>query len=188
MNTAHWLKIGGVIVLGTLWATLPGCPGSLQDPDRFVTACDAPAVISYYCSGSNCHSPDHESGGTSLVLVDVDPDSLVGKEATYDGVLAGGKGCPEEHEKIIDTANPENSLIIKKLEGRQTCGLSMPYTGVKLRKESKQCLLDWVRGLAGAADGGIGGGGGSAGNSGSAGIGGNGGTAGALPSSGAGGI
>ena len=58
---------------------------------------------------------------------------------------------------IIDPNDPENSLLYNKLLDPPVCGQQMPFlTSKKLTATDKQCILDWIKGVAGieAADGG----------------------------------
>jgi hypothetical protein len=145
--------------LGTGWAFIiaagaaaVACPGSLHDPSIHFPECDVPAVLDRHCSGSICHSsadvspnvvaPDLTSSGAGQLLLD--------KPATYDRVK-DELNCPDPPELLVDTQNPEQSLLLKKLEGSHACGDRMPLTGTALANDELECLVEWVMGLAAGA-------------------------------------
>jgi hypothetical protein len=152
--SSRWMP---VIALG---GAVIGCPGSLEEPGRFAPPCDPPKLLELHCSGSICHSskatfpravhPDLISEGVAIRIVDVD--------AQYEGVR-DDTNCPMPPEKIVDTAMPMQSLIIKKLTDTQECGEPMPGTGLELPEQDLACLLDWANNLAAGAGGAVGGGG-----------------------------
>jgi len=127
--------------------------------------CDVPAVIEY-CGGATCHYDNASLGvGSSLALWDrntqqILPDvesRLVNAPATYHNV-ANQETCPDEPELLVDTSRPEQSLILKKLMGTQSCGDEMPKfpypewgatnnPGAQ-RDELVACIRDWVTLLA----------------------------------------
>jgi hypothetical protein len=95
--------------------------------------CNLPAVIEF-CGGGTCHydnaAPDLAS---SLGLWDRQagqmPEDihtrLVGVQATYHNVQDPEK-CPPEPELLVNPSDVEQSLVLKKLEARQQCGVEMP--------------------------------------------------------------
>ncbi len=154
---------------------LAGCPGNLDNPERFDTAggsSDPTAVpacmttlfngTSGKCSGNLCHTAGPSPGG------DLDLSSAgVGKRlidvpATHAGIdMDGGNvNCPSA--KLVDTSNPAASWLLIKINGTQgTCGSSMPQVGT-LTTAEKACITTWVDGLqsdSGTSTGGAGSGG-----------------------------
>lgn len=136
-----------------------GCPGELN-PDPFLP-CQPAHMLSVYCGTAHCHEPAPDASPDQLDLVSPGVEGrLVGQSATYYGVQENDRPtCPNPPEVLIDPNKPSDSLFIKKLENRQTCGAKMPYSGTPLRPAQITCLKNWALGLAGAQpDSGAGGG------------------------------
>ena len=104
---------------------------------------------------------DMESPGLSARLKD-QPSSHKG--------LMDTSGCPMG-DKIIDSANPANSWLLKKIKGQQgSCGTVMPSTGA-LSPADQTCMETFVNcvaggsmpGASGSASGGTASGGGGSG-------------------------
>ncbi|HMJ14393.1 MAG TPA: hypothetical protein VK524_23415, partial [Polyangiaceae bacterium] len=168
-------------------AAVTACPGALDNPDRFTeggtsTNCATVALTTFQssCSGSVCHSSADASTGLDLITAGVG-DRLVG--------VPSSQACGER--PLIDPANPEESLLLLKLEDTPPCGSRMPLGGDPLTAEQKACIRTWVGdiiealgtgGSSGAggrdAGGGTSGMAGSAGKAGTSGMGGSGGAAG----------
>ena len=106
--------------------------GTVAAPAYERLECDLPTVISY-CGGATCHNDDAEALGSSLALVSstsqqmlADVESrLVDVPASYHNVLSPAL-CPSEPELLVDPAGVEQSLLLKKVLGTQTCGDEMP--------------------------------------------------------------
>ena len=86
------------------------------------------------CGGAPCHGAGSVSGDFSVSL-----DALVDAPALSGGACSG--------RKYIDTANPEQSLILLKLGAGAPCGLPMPL-GAPLTPNEDTCLRAWVAGVA----------------------------------------
>jgi len=87
-------------------------------------------------------------------------------------------------EFIIDSANPENSLLVRKLRGTMACGdgMPVPFSLAPWEEEKIACVESWIEGLL--ATGATGGGGmetGGDGTGGTEGTDGTGGTSGMAP-------
>jgi hypothetical protein len=81
---------------------------------------------------------DMESPGISARLRD--------QPAAHRGIADGGS-CPRG-DKIIDTAHPEDSWLLKKILGQQgTCGTVMPSTGA-LSLADQACMATYVNCVA----------------------------------------
>ncbi len=209
------VRLRQLLLLVVSATALTGCPVAADlegDPYRFDLAdagprgsglsCNINAVLKKSCFGIGCHGSDTpaamldmESSGVSSRLVDV--------EASHADILDGTTANCIAGEKRIDTMDLEDSVVIKKITGKQSCGSKMPVAPRTLSDADKQCVCEWVYSLAGAMPGGtnyctgmgnsmaaggttgVGGGGGTAGTAGgSAGTGGTGGSAGSAGSGG----
>ena len=165
-----------------------GCPGSLEDPDRFQlsTTCAPGTNVetqifmnngSKSCVSTICHDTTEPAGG--LDLESPDPASrMIGKKSQ-------DPNCSSK--LLIDPANPEASFLLEKVSQKKpTCGDQMPNVPSKLLLAEIDCIHTWVVTKAyGASDGGggtagvsSGGSSGSAGSSSTGGSGGSGGTGG----------
>jgi hypothetical protein len=123
---------------------LGGCPGELQNPERFegVPACrgniDVPRLFEEKCGSSVCH------GGTST-------DPAGGLDLTSPGVarrLVGvpAQGCGGLYR--VDPHDPDNSFLLGKLiEPPAGCGDRMPLVGV-LSVAELACVRSWVHSIA----------------------------------------
>jgi hypothetical protein len=164
----RWALAGiGALGLGAL-VTLAGCPANLDNPQRFEDGGNAPpadnipsclvpifskSVPPGKCAGNGCHS----AGGTLELGGDLDLTSpgvtqrLVNANATHAGADMDGGGCPPA--KLIDTATPMNSWLLKKINGAQgSCGSTMPQVG-SLTPAEKACITQYVMDAASSAGG-----------------------------------
>jgi hypothetical protein len=101
-------------------------------------------------TGGYCHAA---GGGTSkLPLVDQAGAymALVGTPAMGMPAPGSGKtGCGMSMIERVKAGDPDNSLLMQKLEGKQTCGDVMPPGGSLIPSELK-LVRDWI--AAGAKD------------------------------------
>jgi hypothetical protein len=160
-------------------ATVAGCPGTIDDLTPFQGgACNVEGqLFQQKCSDSTCHNATDLAGTLDLVSPDL-ASRVVGQPGSVD--------CPGEI--LVDPADPENSLILTKLEDSPPCGNRMPLIGDPLTDQEKDCVLQWVQslgtggttsaggmggapmgGMGGAPMGGMGGAGGAGGTGGAAG-------------------
>ena len=100
------------------------------------------------CWGIGCHGSmtpaaqlDMQSPGVEYRLVDV--------PAAHTDILDGTEGNCLPGELRIDSANPENSLILTLLLGTRSCGGKMPVAPRTLTADGYQCLRAWVYNLGG---------------------------------------
>ena len=138
---------------------LAACPGSIDDPERFLSSSTAGCietieerVFPQRCSNAGCHDSkvkaqllDMQTPGWEARLIDV--------KST----------CNER--LLIDSANPDNSFMLEKVtEDEPECGLPMPGAGDRLSDSERQCMREWVNSvLGGGSDGGGSGDGGGGG-------------------------
>jgi hypothetical protein len=95
-------------------------------------------------SGGYCHAA---GGGLSkLELVDQTKayTALVGTTAM--GMTMPGSmtmGCSASMIVRVKAFDPDNSLLMQKLNGKQTCGAAMPPNGM-LKAEELKLVHDWI--------------------------------------------
>lgn len=122
---------------------LAGCPGTLDDKERFVvdagsdsndtSGCgDVPSRIFVPSCGTNgCHGATAPQQGLDLVSPGLDT-RLVGVQAkTCSGILA-------------DPQNPAGSLLYTKLLAQPSCGARMPLAREPLSDADTACVLGWI--------------------------------------------
>lgn len=132
-------------------------------------SCDVRPILQTSCSGLACHgSPGQPAkyytdffnppAGKSL------EETLLGKAADYSIVSSSGS-CPvDDPELLINPEAPDESLMLKKIQGTHACGLKMPNSKSELTQEQIDCFADWVNAIT--ADSGAGGSTNNAGGSG----------------------
>lgn len=124
-----------------------------------VAGCDFSTILPKSCAVLGCHK-----GSFASAKLDLTPDmGLVGRlkdvTATHADIpCTGGSAttcipstCPAG-VKLVDSANPQNSWIIDKLEGNVSmCGTIMPQpgSGYSLDATGKACLESLVTAIAG---------------------------------------
>ncbi|WP_147444361.1 MULTISPECIES: hypothetical protein [Corallococcus] len=122
-----------------LLATSAGCAGGLDDPDRFTggtSACaagtTATGIIQAQCFA--CHSTSSKEIGAGL---DLQATGLPGRLYT----TTSSATCSSV--PVADSANPANSLFLKKLTSNPGCGTQMPQ-GNPLSAAETACLTEWL--------------------------------------------
>ncbi|MFK7989445.1 MAG: hypothetical protein AB8I08_25740 [Sandaracinaceae bacterium] len=130
---------------------LVACSPTLSEPERFEDVCDFDVredLLIGRCSTVGCHVPfqpqagvDFISGGLAERLVDVDSTTCAG-------------------QPLIDSANPEASFLLVRVNETPTCEGEeidrMPLGRPHLTDRELACLAEWVSELAaeGAPDAG----------------------------------
>jgi hypothetical protein len=147
-----------MFVLGTALGVLllTGCPGTLDDKQRFLVdggsagrgSNDAAPpgepdaglgpcgdvvarIFDPSCGGTGCHGGTGAQQNLDLVSP--------GVAARVVGV--SGVGCASI---LADPANPESSLIYQKLSPTPPCGSPMPLARPALSDEDAACVLAWI--------------------------------------------
>jgi hypothetical protein len=114
---------------------LAGCPGSLDDPDRFAgqfgTCPDVPALLSKTCATAGCHAAENPSSGLDLAS-----DDIVGRLSGQKAV--GGSGL------LIDPTTPADSVLYEKVTDAPPFGGRMPLGGDPLDDAQVGCILSWL--------------------------------------------
>ncbi|MDQ3037277.1 MAG: hypothetical protein M3Y87_33090 [Myxococcota bacterium] len=128
---------------------LAGCPGRLENPERFGlgtsdsgVASDAgssdgvPAVFAAKCAGSGCH------GATSPALaLDLVSDGVAERVLDVPAV-----GCASR--LLVDSADPSASFLLEKVtETAPECGGRMPLLADPLTSAEQEEIRTWIEGL-----------------------------------------
>jgi hypothetical protein len=95
------------------------------------------------CGGLVCHGS--ASGAGAYVDLGYDSIGLVDRLMDAPGIAT----C--ETFKLIDSADPSNSLLILKLEDPAICGEAMPYSGRTITPEQRECIIAWTLAAAASA-------------------------------------
>jgi hypothetical protein len=149
-------------------AALPlvGCPGSLDNPGQYsegvgdgsggssgssgsggsgggMVQCNIPVadvpeqLIRGSCATSSCHDASNPAGELDLSPAGIE-ERLIDKASTQ---------CPAE--VLVDSANPENSLMLEKVSSAMPgCGDRMPFGG-SLPPEEIACVREWINLITG---------------------------------------
>ena len=128
---------------GALATLCAACPGSLDDPGRFLdgaSGCpDVPsAIFAVRCTASGCHTAKDRAQNLDLQSPDV-AARLVGVPAT------GGAGL------LVDPMSPEQSVLYAKLSPSPPYGARMPSGKEPLDDATIACILRWIAAGADAA-------------------------------------
>jgi len=141
--------LGAACVAVFVAFSFTGCPGELENPERFGPAVcpapmDVPAVIfARSCTDALCHSDTDPVADLDLMSADVLTRLVDVPSSQCSGWLR------------IDSADPGESLLLHKLENAfPSCGSHMPLDG-KLSRVELACIRDWVFAAVGKGDGGL---------------------------------
>jgi hypothetical protein len=146
-------RIVPLLLVATAW----GCPGTLDDPARFLGAdagaadpeaaatadagCpDIPALFATTCTASSCHSASNKAQGLDLQSPDL-AARLVGVPATE------GPGL------LVDPSTPSQSVLCTKLQPDPPFGARMPLSAAPLDGATIACVLAWIEQTAEATHG-----------------------------------
>ena len=124
------------------------CPGSIEDPSRFVRPdeCTTPIdqILEPSCGTAGCHA--RESPAAELDLVS---DGIARRLVDVTSMCDG--------QPLVDSTDPQGGIMLNKLEERPRCGGRMPV-GTTLSTQERVCIVSWIAGLARGGDGGADGG------------------------------
>jgi hypothetical protein len=98
--------------------------------------CDAFAILAASCSGTACHGAGSTVGNFA--------ESLEIAEGFVDVPPVPGEDCEDYENPVIDTENPQQSLLVQKVNGAAPCGLDMPLTPTPLTDDEVDCLVEWI--------------------------------------------
>ena len=124
---------------------LVGCPGNLEDPDRFKSAPDAGVlpftcpsaqlvvkteILIKRCGNSGCHDAPSMAGGLDLV-------------SPGTGVRVANIPSAECAGKVL--IHEDGGYLLDKLHPTPGCGAVMPLVGIPLTASEEQCLAEWAK-------------------------------------------
>ena len=95
-----------------------------------------------WCSGTPCHGTLGQDNGKAPLWL-FSPT----RSSDFLNQAAVTEGCSAE--LIIDTANPEASLLLTSLRSTSPCGVEMPQVGAIDVPAEQACIEEWVLSLAG---------------------------------------
>lgn len=105
--------------------------------------CVAMVFQSHLCLA--CHDPNLKQGGLDLT------GTRLGARLTMTKSANDVASC-ENGKLLIDPANPNDSIMLKKVTGRQSCGDTMPLGGKGLTGNDRTCIEMWVNSFAASAN------------------------------------
>jgi len=125
---------------------LAGCPGVLEDPERFIDADGCPDMEAEYlprnCSTTGCHWSERPAGGLDLAS-----PGLAARLVDVESTGCGGVLVPSDV--------PMSGLFRRKLEPAPACGSSMPIGQPPMNVQDRYCFEQWLLRVTGQApDGG----------------------------------
>jgi hypothetical protein len=129
----RWL-FAGLVLLG-----VAGCPGSLENPDRFAgVSCTLTIdverdIFQAKCSGGTCHG----AGAMPAGNLDLESPDVLSRL-----VGVSGQGC--NGRALIQTEAPDGSAILDRLAEEPECGLRMPLGSDPLPPEEVDCVRAYV--------------------------------------------
>ncbi len=134
---------------GTTATPSPPPPAGVQIPDE---CRGVPALFSSPLCGGACHGSAATDGMAAVpaslgVDLGTDEETLISR--LLDVPAPAGSMC--EGRLLIDTTNPEQSLLITKLSNPPPCGLIMPFGGLPISESDRQCIIDWTLAVAAGA-------------------------------------
>lgn len=121
-----------------------GCAGELEDPERFAS-CPPGFVEQLFaekCAGA-CHDATEPESGLDLVSPDV-------AARLIDAPSQSGF-CDGRVMIASDAADPNEHLLIDKLQERPSCGSRMPFGVAGLSTSEIECVRRWVDETLGVA-------------------------------------
>lgn len=159
-----WLLAARVALVGAL-TTLGGCPGELSNKEEFEAYAeshgDAGASTMSTAGTSSGTSGSAGSGSCGDVVTRIfvpscggtGCHSAVGPQQGLDLVSPGvasrvvGVAAKQCLQVLADPANPEESVMYKKLLIRPECGAQMPLARPPLSSADVACVLAWIAAL-----------------------------------------
>jgi hypothetical protein len=154
-----------VVLLSVLALALSACPGDPAPPESLPApvadsgmdtgqtplGCGDIGRLLRGCSASICHHQGRREGDLSLDFADpLGPQiaaELISVPAAYS--VADRQNCPDPRELRVDPDDIDDSLLLKKLDGRFGCGEMMPNVELpewtsENRPASLACVRAWL--------------------------------------------
>ncbi|MEQ8274918.1 MAG: hypothetical protein RMA76_13045 [Deltaproteobacteria bacterium] len=129
----------GQIVFLTCVVLTSGCPGSLENPDRFAgVTCELNIdverdVLQAKCGGMDCHN----SGAAPAAGLDLESPDVLQRLIDVPGRACNGRA-------LIQSDAPDGSQLLDRVQDTPECGLRMPLGGDVLPADERNCLRAWV--------------------------------------------
>jgi len=112
--------------------------------------CDINELMQRSCWGIGCHGNEPGTIAADLDLMSAGVEArLLNVPASHMHILDGSDVNCAAGELRIDGNNPEESLILKKILGRQSCGSNMPVAPRVISANDALCIRSWVYTIAG---------------------------------------
>ncbi len=127
------------LLLTSIAFLVAGCPGSLENPDRFAgVGCELNIdverdVLQAKCDGQDCHN----SGPAPAAGLD-----LVSPDVLRRLIDVPGRAC--DGRALIQSEAPDGSQLLDRIQEMPECGLRMPLGGDVLPAEEANCVRAWV--------------------------------------------
>ncbi len=140
----------GVALLGVTALLLPGCPGELEDPERFTAVCDPPSQLFIKtCGSSACHDARDPEAGLDLVSPGVASRLIDRPASCADTNPEDPEACVCVGRLLVDSAYPAQSYLLEKVShDAPECDERMPVAG-KLREGEMECVRRWIEQITG---------------------------------------
>jgi hypothetical protein len=154
------LFLAGTVAAASLTGStfaLSGCAANLEEPDKYDIVingettglpCDWNKLMTKSCWGIGCHGSDTPAAMLDLQTAGAE-SRVLDVAASHADILDGSDVNCMAGELRVDSANPENSLMLKKVEGRHTCGSKMPVSPRMVDANDIACIRAWVYRAAG---------------------------------------
>ena len=128
-----------LLSLGAALLALSGCPGSLEDPERFLTGTDAGPtcnveadILAPKCATAGCHDAT-----TIAQNLDLSGSGVRARLRAQTATCTSAAG------------QPMGAFLLVKVKPSPTCGGPMPLGAAALTAAEIKCLEDYVASLDG---------------------------------------
>lgn len=131
------ISLRALPLLAAAALALSGCPGTLDDPERFFPAecgdVEATLLVPRCGTLAGCHTAESPAGDLDLTSPGI-AARVVGVSAS---AACGG-------DDLADPASPETSILYLKVTDAPPCGSRMPLGSADLSEAEQGCLRDWI--------------------------------------------
>lgn len=160
VRSASWSERGRAALLAVaLVFGVAACPGSLEDPGRFVDGGDVAAdddaggggegacpegtdveadLMAARCGGSVCHGAEAPAAGLDLVSPGI-AERMIDVPSTQES--CGGA-------ILLVPGDPDASLLFEKLLPSPSCGAQMPLAQAAFDDGEIACVREWIAGMS----------------------------------------